>query len=335
MNASESFMGRLPALFAAAFLYSCWVPFVAAGQTKAIVIGESVRGAMYLPIYIAEQKNYFKKRDLDTKIVTFTRSNDLNALIGGDIQFDLTAPEKMIYGALGGFSVKMVMGITRGLNLVLVVNPSIRSAADLKGKSVAVTGFSGQPYTGLLLCLKQLGMSKEQVVPLNLGGKSARFEALVGGKVPAAILDPPYTTLAAKEGFKFLVDLAPLDVPYLRNIAAVTERFLREDPRTVARFVEAFVEGIHFYRNKANKEESMRILAKYMRLPLDKNRAMIEESYETFREMTVKKPYPDPSAMRINLEIIADSNPKAKNLNLASLVDLSYVERLDKEGKLE
>ena len=54
---------------------------------------------MYLPLYIAEEKNFFRKRDLDTKIVTFSRSNDLNALIGGDIQFDLTAPDKVIYGA--------------------------------------------------------------------------------------------------------------------------------------------------------------------------------------------------------------------------------------------
>src|ERR1043166_8293879 len=325
-------MRSLIRLFSVLVFFVVLLPQLTDAQTKTIVIGESVRGAMYLPIYIAEQKNYFKKRELDTKIVTFTRSNDLNALIGGDIQFDLTAPEKVIYGAMGGFPVKMVMGITRGLNLVLVVNPAIKSAAELKGKSVAITGFSGQPYTGLLLCLKQLGMTKEQVMPLNIGGKTARFEALIGGKVPAAILDPPYSTLAAKEGFKFLVDLAPLDVPYLRNVAAVSERYLRDEPRTIAKFVEAFGEGTQFYRNKANKEESMRILARYMRLPLDKNRALIEEGYETFREMTVKKPYPDPNAMRINLDIIAEANPKVRNVNLASLIDASYVDKLDKEG---
>ncbi|HVR17296.1 MAG TPA: hypothetical protein VMS25_13120 [Candidatus Limnocylindrales bacterium] len=56
-----------------------------------------------------------------------------------------------------------------------------------------------------------LGLAKDQVVPLNIGGKSARFEALLGNKVPAAILDPPYTTMAAKEGYKLLVDLAPME----------------------------------------------------------------------------------------------------------------------------
>src|SRR5262245_36787493 len=79
----------------------------------------------------------------------------------------------------------MVMATTRGLNLALVVHPSIKSAADLKGKSVAITSFSGMPYTGLLLCLKELGLTREQVVPLNIGGKAARFEALVNDRVAA------------------------------------------------------------------------------------------------------------------------------------------------------
>jgi NitT/TauT family transport system substrate-binding protein len=239
---------------------------------------------------------------------------------------------KSCIARLAASRVKMVMGTARGLNLALVVHPSIRSAADLRGKSVAITGFSGLPYTGLLLSLKELGMSRDQVVPLNIGGKTARFEALLANRVPAAILDPPYTTMAAKEGYRLLVDLAPLDVPYLRNIVAVSEKSLRDDSATVARFVSGLVEGMQFNRNKANKEESMRILAKYLRLPLEKHRAMIEEGYETYRDMMLKKPYADPAAMKLLLEMIAESNPKAKNINVASLIDSSFVERLDRAG---
>src|SRR6266404_3258652 len=325
-------MKRFIDLVVTAIAAVCLMPVVVAAQSKSIVVGEGVRGAMYMPAYIAEERGYFKKRDLDSKIVTFSRSNDINALVSGDIQFDLTAPDKVIHSAIGGFPVKMIMGTARGLNLALVVHPSIKSAADLRGKSVAITSFSGLPYTGLLLCLKELGLTKEQVVPLNIGGKGARFEALVNNKVPAAILDPPYTTMAAKEGFKLIVDLAPLDVPYLRNIVAVSERSLREDRRTISKFVEALSEGIQSYRNKANKEENVRILAKYLRVPLDRNRAMIEEGYETYRDMLLRKPYADPSAMKILLEVIAESNLKAKSVNLASLIDSSFVERLDREG---
>ena len=172
-------------------------------------------------------------------------------------------------------------------------------------------------------------------MPLNIGGKTARFEAVLGNRVPAAILDPPYTTLAAKEGYRLLVDLSPLDVPYLRNIVAVSEKSLRDHGRMVARFVTTLTEGIQFYRNKANRDESMRILAKYLRVALDKYRALIEEGYETYRDIMLKKPYADANAMTRLLEMIAEANPKAKGLNLASLVDASFVERLDRAGLSE
>jgi hypothetical protein len=54
----------------------------------------------------------------------------------------------------------------------------------------------------------------------------------------------------------------------------------------VSRFVAALAEGMQFNRNKS------KILARYLRMPLEKNRAMIEECYETYRQMMLKKPLP-------------------------------------------
>jgi NitT/TauT family transport system substrate-binding protein len=318
-----------------AALFLALLPVSSRSESKVIMIGESVRGAMYAPFYIADARGYFKKRDLDPRIITFSRSNDINALVAGDIQFDLLSPDKAIHSALGGFPVKTIMGTVRGLNLALLVQPSIKTAADLKGKPIAISGFSGLPFTALLLCLKELGLTKDQVVPLSTGGKTERYEALLSNKVPAAILDPPFTTMAAKKGMKALVDLANLDVPYLRSVVAVTEKSLQQDHANVSRFVEAVSEGILFYKNPANREESIRVLAKYLRVSLDKNRPMVEEGYDTYRGMTVRKPYPDPNGLKIILETVAESNPKAKGVNPASFVDASFVERLDKTGFFE
>jgi hypothetical protein len=94
---------------------------------------------------------------------------------------------------------------------------------------------------------------------------------------------------------------------------AVSEKSLREDSRTVSRFVAALAEGMQFNRNKS------KILAKYSRMLLEKNRAMIEEGYETYRELMLKKPYADPSAMKILTAMIAEANPKARNIDPASL----------------
>ena len=51
--------------------------------------------------------------------------------------------------------------------------------------------------------------------------------------------------------------------------------------------------------------------------------------------MMLKKPYADRNAMKILLETIAESNPNAKAVNLAALVDSSFVECLDREMILD
>jgi ABC-type nitrate/sulfonate/bicarbonate transport system substrate-binding protein len=319
-------------LLSITILSLAFFPLQGATAEKSIIIGEAVRGAMYTPLYIAEEKGFFAKRGLDSKVVTFSGGNNINSLMAGDIQFAALSPDSVIRSSLAGFKTKMIMGIVRGLNLALAVQPDIKSGADLKGKSIGISDFSGLPYTALLLCLKELGLKSEDVTFLRTGGKSLRYQALLNKRVHGAILDPPFTTMAQKEGFRLIVDLTPLNVPYLRTVIAVSEKSLVQDTVTLTRFVEAVSQGIEFYTNKNNKEENIRILAKYLRVPLEKNRAMVEEGYETYREMTMNKPYPDPAGLQIILDTLAESNPKARGVNPAAFVDTSFVGRLDKEG---
>src|SRR5918999_5864080 len=132
-----------------AILWLTLFPLQGAAAEKSIIIGEVVRGAMYTPVYIAEEKGFFVKRGLDSKVVTFSGGNNINSLMAGDIQFAALSPDSVIRSSLAGFKTKMIMGMVRGLNLALAVQPDIKSAADLKGKSIGISDFSGLPYTAL------------------------------------------------------------------------------------------------------------------------------------------------------------------------------------------
>ena len=305
---------------------------LAGAADKSIIIGEAVRAAMYAPLYVAEEKGFFKKHQLETKIVTFAGGNTINSLVAGEIQFAALAPDSVIRSSIAGFPAKLIMGLVQGLNLALAVRPEIKSGADLRGKTIGISDFSGLPYTALLLSLKELGLKKEEITYLKTGGKSLRYQSLLAKRVDGAVLDPPFTTMAQQQGLNLLVDLSRLDVPYLRSAIAVSDKKVAQDRSTVTAFVTALSEAIQFYKNPRNSEDSMRILAKYLRLPLDKNRGMIEEGYTTYRDMTKVKPYADPRDLKMIFESLAESNPKAKNVAPASVVDNSFVERLDKEG---
>jgi NitT/TauT family transport system substrate-binding protein len=299
-------------------------------ESKSVIIGEPVRGIMYAPLYIAEARGFFRNRGLDTKIVTFTGATlVVNSVMSGSIQFAGMSPDGAVRSSLAGFHLKMIMGLVRGLNLALAVQPDIRSAADLKGKVIAISDFSGLPYTATLLILKQLGLSKGDVTLIRVGDKALRYQSLITQKVHGAILDPPYTSMAERESKKLIVDLGRLNVPYLRTVIAVAEQTIVQDRSTVAKLVEAICEGIQFYKNKENKDESINVLAKYLRVPLDKKREIVEGGYETYWPMTQIKPYPDPEGLRSLLATIADADPKAKEADPSSFVDTSFIKTLD------
>lgn len=90
-------MNRSRILWIAVVIHSIAFAGVLYAQSKTIVVGEGVRGAMYLPTYIAEERGSSRSAS------SISRSNDINALVSGDIQFNLTAPDKVIHSALGGF----------------------------------------------------------------------------------------------------------------------------------------------------------------------------------------------------------------------------------------
>jgi ABC-type nitrate/sulfonate/bicarbonate transport system substrate-binding protein len=75
--------------------------------------------------------------------------------------------------------------------------------------------------------------------------------------------------MAQKEGFRLIVDLTRLDVPYLRTVIAASEKFLLQDAATASRFVEAVSEGMILKSSEQRRKHQ--ILAKYLRVS-DKNR---------------------------------------------------------------
>jgi len=51
---------------------------------------------------------------------------------------------------------------------------------------------------------------------------------------------------------------------------------------------------MQFCPDQSCKEESMKILAQWLHLPLEINRAMLKEGYESYCDMMLIKPYSDP-----------------------------------------
>jgi hypothetical protein len=92
-------------------------------------------------------------------------------------------------------------------------------------------------------------------------------------------------------------------------------------------FMRAYVEGVYYF--KTNKEGSVRALQKLLR---GATAAEIAILYDDQRDVVDPLPVPSDEALQADLD--RETDPKAKSLKIADLVDLSFLREIEKSGFL-
>src|ERR1043165_1457361 len=96
-------------------------------------------------IYVAQDLGLFRKHGLDLTFVQVrSRRVAMSALSSGETQFHWGSVSGANLGAIAeGADLVFVAGFINRLSGMFVVNPQIKTPADLKGRSVAVNSLSG------------------------------------------------------------------------------------------------------------------------------------------------------------------------------------------------
>ncbi len=179
--------------------------------------------------------------------------------------------------------------------------------------------------------MKHLGIDPKEVTILQLGEQSTRLAAMKAGNLEAAILLPPITTLAQKEGMNVLLDMSDLGAEFQITGVASSQGFLTQKRPSALKFMRAFVEGIHFY--KTRKKESMDIIAKYMRT---NDMEAVGATYDYFAiKIVPKKPYPSIKGTKALLDLAAKDRPEAAEAPPERFVNLTLLKVLDESGFID
>lgn len=161
-----------------------------------------------------------------------------------------------------------------------------------------------------------------------MGGIPEILAGLEKRAIEGGILSPPIVLKAKKLGFKELLDIGTLGVPYEQSNVVTSKGFIRKSEEIVRRFIKAYVEGIHFF--KTNRESSIKVISKYTRIA---ERDVLEETYEIFGiKYLPSVPYPSLSAVKFVLEEEAKKNPKALSFNPHDFIEPKFVKELDESG---
>ena len=215
----------------------------------------------------------------------------------------------------------------------LVVLESIKTAEDLKGKSIGISRFGSASDVAARELLKGLGLKPmEDVKILQVGGASERAAGFSRGVI-AGFPSPPGNVHLIPGGLphRILADMADLEKPYkLPFICAVTTKsYLAKKRDTVKRILMALIEASHYF--KTNKEGTQKIVAKYQR---SANKAYLDSSYQSTVKIIERVPYTTREGMKIQLDDALKQTPASK-VTVDTVIDDSIVRELEKEGFID
>jgi NitT/TauT family transport system substrate-binding protein len=246
-----------------------------------IVVGLSSVNIAFLPIYVAQEKGFFKDEGLDVLFVMFNAgSTNLQSLMGGDTQIMGSAFVETLGGRAAGFDIKNFWGICNLMPFELYASPKFASLKDSKGKRFAISRFGSLTDFLTRATLQHHGVDPKDVTILQIGSTPARFAALSAGAVDASVVWFPVTEIAKSQGFRKLFDLKTIFPEWPYETFAARESWLTKEKADASKFLRAYQRGVK--HTIENKDDGVRAIRKYVKMDPAYAPAGFDEYRESF-----------------------------------------------------
>jgi NitT/TauT family transport system substrate-binding protein len=281
--------------------------------------------AVHAPLWAALEGGAFARQGLAVDLVNLGPSQSTQAaLLSGEAPIASVSGSSTLNVVLAGGDLVIVGAVFDTMPYQLVTTRDIAALGDLQGKTVGVNRFGGAADFVLRYLLRQQGIDPDtQVSILQVGAQRERLAALRGGGLHATLVDPPFQTLAEREGLRVLVDTAELNIPYPQDVVVVSREWLRSNRDVARRVLAGILEGARRFRE--DRELGERVLRQWLQLD---DPQLVSETYAYFQRYVPTEPLPRPEGLQLVIAEVAAVKPEARTLRPQDLVDPSLAAEL-------
>ncbi|MGH7795026.1 MAG: ABC transporter substrate-binding protein, partial [Candidatus Binatia bacterium] len=256
----------------------------------------------------------------------------VSTVVSGDIHVANASGGAVASAVAGGASLVMTACYINTLPYELVVQESVKSAEDLKGKSVGISRVGSASDVAARVLIKGLGLEPVKDVPiLQVGGPTERAAAFRTGRIVGFPSPPGTIHLAKGMPHRIMISTADFhkrfDFPYI--CSTTTKSYLAAKRDTMRRLTMALIEATHFL--KTRKEETKKVIAKYTR---QNNSQYLEDSYIANVKLHDRVPLVTREGTEVQIKEALSRKPGV-NLKVEDMVDDSIVRELEKSGFID
>jgi NitT/TauT family transport system substrate-binding protein len=304
-------------------LFVCVLLYPIGGQAQRIIVGLSSVNIAFLPMYVTQEKGFFKDEGLEVLPVMFNAgATNLQALIGGDVQIMGSAFVETIGGRAAGVDIKNFWGICNLMPFQLYSQPGFKSMKEARGKRFAISRFGSLTDFLTRATLRHFGIDLKEVTILQIGSTPARFAALTAGGVDASIVWFPVTEIAKSKGFVKLLDLKEIFPEWPYETFAAKESWLAKEKTTAAKFLRAYQRGVR--HTLENKEDAVRAIRKYVKM----DPAYAPAGYDEYRDSFPVNGKIAERAIPVVIEQEFETGRIKRKITLDELVERSFINTL-------
>ena len=287
-----------------------------------ITLGLTTRnGSTSLPYVIAEEKGFFKAEGLNVLLIIMQNQIVVNGVLSRHVDYGGTF-SNFVGAAMSGAPVKIVMSVMDGADHFLVTSPNIKRVEDLKGKTFGISSFGGTPHGEAVAILRKYGMNPEKDVTfLQIGGSSARYMALDGGSINAAMLVPPFNHQAKKRGFNELLGFNDIMSMPVGGLAVHTQK-MKEKPDEIVKMIRALIKSLEFIRTR--KADILTLIDKQWGI---KEADIRENMYKEMLGLFSRNGIGPDEAMRNVIRLVRETRKNLPEAAIADVADWSFARK--------
>ena len=283
--------------------------------------------------YITSEKGFYKKYGMDVEPIFIpSTTTGTAAMIAGQIKFGAGSGGMIANAAVSGASLIAVGCFFNTLVYDLIVQESIKTKEQLKGKSIGISRVGSSSDVAARALLRGIGLEPDRdVAVIQVGGSTERAAAFGSGKIAAFPASPGTVHLTKGLPYRVLVSSADFAKPYpFPHICATTTKtYLASNRSTVKKLLMALIEAAHFF--KTRKAETKNLLAKYTR---QNDEGYLEDAYTGAARLMERVPRVTRAGMAIQLKEAMTRKPTI-NIKVEDLIDDSLVVELETEGFID
>ena len=204
-----------------------------------------------------------------------------------------------------------------------VCQKDIKTAADVKGKTVAVSTFGGTSHGSVIESLTALGLSPSDVTITQVGNEGTRIAALKAGSIGCAPIGDELNDQMKGFGFNILTDLATSNVEWGRSGLVLPADFISKDPNATLDIIAAVLKAQNYiYTNSADVAQPF---SDFSGATLDTAKTDINAFVNIYGGRGMG--WAD-QALTIPQQVLATVNPAVASVDVTKAEDRSFLQKL-------